>query len=873
MIKQLADRMLQWFCREDLYLFIRGDLQENHEKHLAQHPEWKANWLFLWEVILLFRPAIIQLKFIPVKYSNTLSMFKNYLKITLRNLKRQHTYALVNIIGLSVGIVSLFFIWIFIENELAYDQHHQDAEKIFRVSTEGTVNGEWITMATSPPGLAKRLAADLPEIEQAVRVAGFLGIKKNILKIDSRTFMEKGGYFAGPNFFDILTYQLLEGNPETALDEPQSIVLSRTLAIKFFGSLAVTGKTITIINDYGQHDYNITGVFEDQGVYSHLNPTFICSMNSGAIGKFVMGSDQMAGNNFLFTYIKTNQAIEASALQEKIPDFLANYVEDPKHTHSFLPITKIYLHAEGRGDDSLGGDARYLYILATIALLILIIACVNFANLATAQATKRAKEIGLRKTFGAYRKMIIIQFLGEAMIMSMLAMVVSALLIALMAPGYMTLTGKSVTINVIISHLPVLIGIALATSLLAGSYPAFFLSKLQLQSVLGNGSRGSTGSFLIRKGLVVFQFIIGILFIIGAFTTLNQLQYIKSKPLGFNIENQLVVPLQSQEAIKDMETVKQAFSSIPAVRRVAGTSYTPAEFVLSDNNFWASPSREGESVIIRQNDVDFGLIETLGIELIAGRTFDKGFAKNDSSVLLNETAVRSLGMTNEEILNREIYTSEGEGTIGYRVIGIVRDFHAHSLHRAIEPYLFAMRPGRESSSLIVTTSNASPLEIVKALENEWNKLFPQLPFEFSFLDQQLQSKYASDEKFGQIILIFTVIALVLCFMGIFALTSFSVQQNIKSISIKKVLGAQVGMLYVQMASRFIFLVLIASVVALPIGLYIMNKWLELFAYRIETGLLSVLIPVVFIVISTLLVISQKLLRVAKVNPATILRSE
>lgn len=873
MIKELADRMLRWFCREDLYLFIRGDLQENHEKHLTKYPKWKANWLFMLEVIQLFRPAIIELKFIPVKYSNTLSMFKNYIKITLRNLRRQRTYAFVNIIGLSVGIVSLFFIWIFIENELVYDQHHKDVEKIFRVSTEGTVNGERITMATSPPGLAKRLAADLPEIQKAVRVAGFLGIKKNILKIDQRTFMEKGGYFAGPDFFEILTYQLLEGNPETALKEPQSMVLSRTLAEKFFGSIEVSGKTITIINDYGQHDYNITGVFEDQGVYSHLEPSFICSMNSGAIGKFVTGSDQMAGNNFLFTYVKTNLPIAASALQEKIPDFLAKYVEDPKHTHSFLPVTDIYLHAEGRGDDSLGGDVRYLYILATIALLILIIACVNFANLATAQATKRAKEIGLRKTFGAYRKMIISQFLGEAMIMSLLAMLVSGLIIVLMAPGYTHLTGKSVGVNMFIAHLPVLIGIALVTSLLAGSYPAFFLSKLKLQSVLGNGSRGSSGSFLIRKGLVVFQFVIGILFIIGALTTLNQLQFIKSKPLGFNVENQLVIPLQSQDAIKNLEMVKQAFSSIPAVLRVAGTSYTPAEFVLSDNNFWPSPSLEGESVIIRQNDVDYGLIETLGIKLIAGRTFKRGFAQNDSSVLLNETAVRSLGMTNEEILNRSIYTSEGDGTIAYRVIGIVRDFHAHSLHRAIEPYLFAMRPGRESSSLIVTTTNTSPLEIVKSLENEWHTLFPEIPFEFSFLDQQLQSKYASDEKFGQIIMIFTVIALVLCFMGIFALTSFTVQQNIKSISIKKVLGARVGTLYVQMASRFILLVLLASLVALPVGIYVMNKWLELFAYRIETGFLSVLIPVLFIVISTLLIISQKLLHVAKVNPASILRSE
>lgn len=873
MIKKLADLLLLWFCREDLYLFIRGDLEETHEKHLSQNPQWQANWLFLLEVLLLFRPAIIRLNFLPVKFSNSLSMFNNYLKISLRNLRRQYTYAMVNIIGLSVGIVSLFFIWIFIENELSYDQHHQDIERVFRVSTEVTINGKSVTMATSPPGLSKRLTADLPQVQEAARVAGFLGINKNILKSGNHTFLEQGGYFADRNILKVLTYNLIEGNPETALNDPQSMVLSHTLAKKLFESGDVTGKTVTIINDYGEHDYKITGVFEDERVLSHLNPSFICSMNSGAIGQFVMGSDQIVGNNFLFTYVKTSPNISPATLKEKMPDFLSKYVEEPDHTYSFLPIQDIYLHADGRGDTSLGGDIRYLYILASIALLILIIACVNFANLATAQATKRAKEIGVRKTFGAHRKMIIFQFLGEALIMCMLAMFLSLIIIVLIAPGYGQLTGKVVITEELISYIPVLIAIAFVTSLLAGSYPAFYLSKLKLQSVLGNGHRRNSGSSLVRKGLVVFQFVIGILFIIGSFTTLNQLQFIKSKSLGFDVKNQVVVPLQSQNAIKAIENVKQAFSAIPSVLQVAGTSYTPAEFVLSDNHYSTSRTQKDNRVVIRQNDVDFGLIETLGIELIAGRTFNRSFAQNDSSVLLNETAVRSLGMTNEEILNQEIYTSEGEGIIGYRVIGIVRDFHTNSLHEAIEPYLFAMRPGRASSSLIVSTTDSNPAEIVSLLENEWNKLFPQLPFEFSFLDNQLQSKYASDEKFGQVIIIFTSIALALCFMGIFALTSFSIQQNMKSISIKKVLGARVSTLYVQMASGFLLLVLIASVVALPIGILMMNKWLELFAYRIETGIMSAVIPVLFIIISTLLVISQKLLRVVRINPAKILRSE
>ena len=872
MIKHLADRFFEWFCREDLSLFVRGDLEEQYEKLLGQYSKRKADWLYAREVLLLLRPAMIRSVALSFTHSNTWTMFTNYLKIALRNLRKQASYTLINVIGLSTGIISLFFIWIFIQSERGYDQHHEDLDQLFRVTTETTVNGEQIVMATSPPGLAGRLVADMPEVETTARVVGFLGIKKNILRVQDKTFLQQDGYFADPNIFEILRYPMLSGNPNTLLTAPQTIVLSYDLCMKLYGHTEVVGNTLSITNDHGQSDYQVTGVFDDRQVSSHFNPAFICSMNSGSIGRYVLSNDALAGNNFLFTYLKTTTPADPQRLQEKIPNFLRNHLEEVKHTHGFMPIKDIYLQSGIRTETGLGGDLRHLYILITIGLLILVIACVNFANLATAQASRRIREIGIRKTFGAHKGMIRNQFLGEALVLSLIAAIFSFFAIVLLAPHYTNLTGKDASFSLILQHLPHLLGIGLITSLLAGSYPAFYLANIRIQSIFQQPS-GSFASLLVRKVLVIFQFVIGILFIVGSLTTIRQLDFIQSRPLGFRSADQLVIPLQAEEAIQQLEKVKQAFRSVPGVLQVAGTSYSPAEFVLSDNYYYLSASTTREGVIIRQNDIDFGLIETLEIPVIAGRTFDPGYAQNDSSVVLNESAVRALGTTPENIINQLIYTPDGAGLIGYQVIGVVKDFHASSLHQSIEPYLFAMRPQRGVSSLILTTHEARLTDLLPALEREWARLFPMLPFEFDFMDRQLANQYEKDQKFVQVIVLFTIVALMLCLMGIFALTSFTVQRSIRTISIRKVLGASARSIYGMMVYRFVALVLIASVISVPVGILLMNKWLELFAYRIEPGVISILVPVLIIMGSTLLVISHKLWAIARINPAKMLRSE
>ncbi len=802
-------------------------------------------------------------------------MLKSYFKIAIRNLQRQKAYTAVNVLGLTVGIVSIFFIQNFIESELSYDKHHKDGDRLYRVATYGTQNGEDFEMATCPPGLKGRILSEMPEIETSTRIVNYLGVSKNILRYDDKAISETKGYLADPNFFDLFDYPIIYGNRQTMLDQPQSLTLSKTLADKLFKDVDPVGLTVTIVNDYGKSDYAITGVYDNEGISSHLNPAFIAAMNSGEFGKYVHRNDQIVGNNFLFTYVKLLSGTDAEASGKKIQGLIAQHVEKADNAHGFVPIEDIYLYSGSQNEAGIGGDVRYIYILISIALLILFIACINFANMATAQASKRAKEIGVRKTFGAQKRMIITQFLGESLVITLLALVVSTGMIFLIAPYYSSFTGKEVLSVTILEKVGVLLMIGLITSLLAGSYPSFYLSSLKLRNILGGQSSHSAGTFIVRKVLVVFQFVVGILLIVGSMTIANQLSFIQSKSLGFKSDDQLVVPLQSEEVISQLKKVKTTFSDIPGVQRVAGTSYTPAQFVLSDNFYNLSPTGErSESVLIRQNDVDFGLIETLGIEVVAGRVFDEDMAGElEKSLVLNEAAVRAFGLTNEEIVNREIYTEQRYGAIPYKVIGVVSDFHSESLHRPIEPYLFAMRPQNNVKSVIVSIDGQGYQNTISALEDRWDSLFPTLPFEFYFLDQQLKAQYEADQKFGQIINLFTAVALVLCLIGIFGLTSFTVQQSLKEISIRKVLGASIGNIYSSLAFKFLLLVGIASIISIPIGITVMNRWLDLFAFHIELGIASAIIPVLIIVFSSLTVISYKLFFAARVNPTVILRGE
>lgn len=800
-------------------------------------------------------------------------MIKHYIKISLRNLKKYRTYTFLNICGLSVGLTSIYFILLFVNSEMGYDRHHTNYEALYRVNTELNINGERTELATTPPGLAKRLLKDFPEVQEVTRILPFLGIKKNTLILNNERISEESGFLADPNLFDVLKYQVVYGDLSTALNEPHSIVLSETLYKTIFKSGNPVNKTIKISNRNGEYSYTVKGVFKDDYYKSHLQPKFIVSMNSGVVGKFAWNNDRIVGGNFMYTYVRLRESTEGVLLSEKIPNFLSAYMNEIKHGHNFQPIADIYLHPVSRAEFGLTGNIKYIYILFGVGILILIIACINYTNMATAQATKRAEEIGVRKAFGANKRSIIWQFLSESLIITSLAMIISVVMLFLLRSSFIELTGNVISYIDFFNTLPLFILLGIVLSIISGGYPALYLSGLKIGSTgyekLGNKNMGK-----VRKVLVVMQIAISATMLFGTLTIFAQMGFINGKALGFEKHGRLVIPLQDYQIKKQYEALKDDFSRISGVESVTGTSYSPVENVLSNNPYFLNKTEmeSEQGISISQNDIDYGLIEILNFDLLAGRTFDSEISSNDkNSVILNETAVNALGVSIDNIINKHIYTKE-DSIIDMTVIGVIKDFHSQSLHKPIEPYLFSMRPGRTMSSIILNFDQEVKSGLLFELNKTWSKLFPDHPFEYQFLSEQWSMQYNTDKRFGDFINFFTIIALVLSCIGLFALTSFTIQQMTKEIGIRKVLGASTLRIYYRVTSRFLVLIIFGFIVSLPIAFFTMEKWLSSYSYHIDFGWQIIVKSFLICMIITLLVISFKILSASKINPSITLRN-
>lgn len=878
----LSQLFLKWFCTAKLIEEIEGDLYEEFMDNSERYGNTKARMLYSWTVLRSVRPYLIK-TFKRNKYRlNPFDMFKNYLKIALRNLVKQKGYTLTNVLGLTIGIISVFMILIFIDSETHYDQHHDDYQNLYRVVTSMSINGEDLNLASSPPGLADRLKSDFAEIEDATRMSMFIMINKNLLQMGDKQFFETEGFFADSAYFRMFKYDFIYGSQETALDGPQKIVLSKTLYNKFFSDEDPVGKTLTIANNHGKTEYQITGVFSESKFNSHVNPQFICSMNSGVVGRFIYNSDEMLGNNFVFTYLKLKPETSKEDFEAKLPAFLEKYIgENLKKAgatkdHQLQNVADIHLYSSLQGEAGTNSSAKYIYMLLSIAVFILVIACINFMNMATAQSAHRAREIGVRKVFGAYKTSLIYQFLGEAAVITFFSIFLSVIGIYLALPYFNQLVGRVLVIDLTsnIQQLGLIIGLGVITSFLAGCYPAFYLSSMKTINVVKGIQKKSKGGFIVRKGLVVFQYIIAIALIIGALTINSQMNFIQSKSLGFQKENKLIIPLQSAEGIKQYSVMKTQIESLSGIKSVAGVNYYPGEFVLNDNLFHKEGNTIEQGVRIQANRVDYGLLETLGIELISGRTFDINRPSDiNTSVILNETAINAVGYTPEEAIGRKIYAMEDTVLTDYTIIGVSRDFNFMSLHEEIGSYMFGISPDNAYPYIIVDTETTDFPGLVKNIEDRWKATLPGLPFEYLFLDNQMQKLYDGDRNFAQIIGTFTSIAIVICCLGLFGLSAFTAEQRIKEIGVRKVLGASVPEILLMLNKNFSLLVLLAFIFAAPLGWYFMNNWLDAFAFRINIGAGILLTAGLVTLVFTLIVVSYQSLRAATTNPVNTLRNE
>ena len=816
-------------------------------------------------------------------------MFTNYLKLALRSLMRNKAYSFINIFGLALGITCCLLLSLYIRDEMSYDKHHKHASDLYRIITNFQSGSIVDRVGSASPPIAMTIKDEVPEVEAAVRILNPPGVKeffttgekektRSLMRYKDNLFYESDGFLADSTLFDVFTYELNEGYAKQALAQPNSVVLSEKLAHKLFGEETALDKMITISQGGKQDEYRVTGIFKEK-YNSHIKANFFTSINSSGSIQNVLNENEWAGQNFVPSYLKLVPGHNKAAVEKKMNDVLLRHgaaamnAEGIHKTLSLEPVKDIYLKSD------VGQKPRisYLYIVGAIALFILLIACINFMNLSTAKASRRATEIGIRKTLGALRSSLIRQILGEAMVTVVIAIIISLMLTRLALPFFNQLTNKNISINSENSVFFLFAGITLTivTGLLAGSYPAFYLTSFQPVKVLKGKFKPGAASGRLRQTLVVFQFMIAIALVCSIFIISRQVNFMMSENPGFNANAKIVLPLRTDEAHKQYDILKAQIQQNSNVDAVSGCSFIPGTPIFRDMNFYADGENINNIVDIDRNVVDVGFLELLNIKLITGRSFTESRnLDSNRKFILNRSAVSKLGSTPEKIVGQYLHFDWAGKKYDFQVIGVMEDFHQNSLHEEIAPTLFEMENNNKRYDYVVASiASANFEQAVKEMEQTWKSLIHDTPFEYSFLDKTVQKQYDEDRKVSKIISCFGIIAMIICALGLYGLSSYMAERRFKEIGIRKVLGASVPQIVGMMSAEFVRLVLIAFVIAVPVAYYGMSKWLEGFAYKISIGWFVFVMAGLVALAIALITISFESIKSALANPIDSLRSE
>ncbi len=800
-------------------------------------------------------------------------MLKNYFKIALRNLGKHKGFSFINIAGLAIGIACCIFILLYVKNELNYDRFNEQADRIFRINTDFIEQGESQRFEVTSAPIGPTLKQDYPEVVDEARLSRR---DRVLIKSDNKSFYESDFFYADPSFFNIFSFNLKYGDKSTALEDVNSIVINKTYAEKYFGNENALGKILSVELRGELKDFKVTGVLNELNEPSHITPNFIIPFKN--IGERSL--DNWWGFSFS-TYLLLDKESSVSSLESKFPSFLEKYL--PKLDWvSNLPelhlqkLTDIHLHSDFlTGDDELG-NMTSIYLFLVLAFFIISIASINFMNLSTARSQGRAKEVGVRKVVGAARTQLVKQFLSESFIMAFISLGAAILLVELMLPFFNQLTEKTLSINYQ-TDLIALSGffiIAVFVGLVSGIYPAFFLSKFNTVEVLKGKSAIKTGGAILRKSHVIVQYAISVILILGTILVYSQLEFIKNKELGFDKEHVVLIQDRSQSLIKSGEAFKSEILSIPGVTNVTYSSSFP-----SDEGWWRTRvALEGEDAESKAPfytfQTDFNFFKTLKAKFSAGRDFDKAYLTDSSKFIINEAAVKEFGWSSpaEAIGKRISWLGNGpDNPKTGEVIGVIKNFNFKSLHENVEPAVFHIMEGYQLIALRISPNSAGNVlsslkEIVKHYDNVH-------PFEFSFLDDNLNRQYESTEKLGNIFTTFSLLAIFIACLGLFGLVSFTTEQRTKEIGIRKVLGASIPGIIVLLTREFIKWVIIASIVAFPVAYYFMNNWLESFAYRVDIGVWMFVTSGLAILTISLLTIGFQAIKAASANPIKSLRYE
>ncbi|KAA5542848.1 ABC transporter permease [Adhaeribacter rhizoryzae] len=801
-------------------------------------------------------------------------MLKNCLKIAFRNLLRHKGYTFINMAGLAVGIACCTFILLYVQDELSFEKHHRQAENIYRLTITIDNNGTTEKAGITSPPIAPHLKQDYPEVKQFVRFNSTGG--HELLRYGDKALYETGGFFADSTVFEVFDFPLAAGNSQTALSEPNSIVLSQELAQKYFGSENPMGKIIEMEGNT-PHTLKVTGILAEVPRTTQLRPDFLVPM-------------RLAGRDYLnqwfaygvTAYILVNNNFNAAAFDKKLAAFTKKYQPNrpgtpPPPSLHIQPLLAIHLDPDYGGQIAPVSDINNIYLFSALALFIILLACINFMNLATARSQNRSKEVGVRKVIGATRSQLIRQFLAESMLLSGFALLLAIIMVYLALPLFNKLSGKYIELNYL--HNPELwlgmLGLTLLAGLVAGIYPAFYLSGFRPVQVLKGRQTGAVSGVALRQGLVILQFAISIGMIVGTAVVYNQMQYVQNKRLGFNQEQMVIVNIPGNLPIQKSRTFRDEIRQLPQVKNATLTGSIPA-----DEGWWRTPMRpmgkgnsQDNSIIGFVLPTDFEFIQTFDLELKAGRFLDKKFATDTArSIMLNEAAAAAFGWQSPEEAVGQRISYGGRDSIGSVVVGVLKDFNFQSLHQKVEPMVFSAST-RRVSFLAVRLATNDISGTLAQLESKWNAFDPKHPFDFTFMDDRLQNQYQAELQLGRIFATFAGLAIFIACLGLFGLASFTTEQRTKEIGIRKVLGASVSGIVGMLSKDFLKLVLVANIIAWPLAWYGMNQWLQNFAFRTPFSWWIFMVAAMAALVIALFTVSFHAVKAAVSNPVKALRSE
>jgi putative ABC transport system permease protein len=818
-------------------------------------------------------------------------MIKSYLKIAWRNLMKSKIFSFINIVGLSVGLTCCMLISIYLYHEVSYDKYHKNINQLYQLATTFVKDGKEDKTPNTPAPMAAAMKRDFPEIRETARVMALFAEDKTLLQYKedngtTKSFYETKGFMADASFFNLFTYKFMEGDPATALKDPNSIVVSEEIAKKLFGEQPALNKVIHVnSNTNGEFDFKITGVYQPMDKPTQINARFFISIPGGNIEQFMKQQTDMVSNNMFNTFFSLKPGSDAKKLESKFPAFVDKYLGTGLKAAGFykkqflIPVKDLHLYSGMSNDIMSAGtvSVTYLYILASIALFTLLIACINFMNLSTARSSKRSAEVGIRKVLGAKRNSLIQQFLGESLLMSLIAFVIALGITKLLLPAFSSVSGRNLSFN-FYQQWFIVAGfflLSVITGLLAGSYPAFYLSSFRPVKVLKGRFSNSLSAVALRKGLVIFQFIISVVLIIASVIISNQMRYLRSTDLGFAKDQQIVIPLRSTSAKNIYTSLKNEIKNNREVQNVGAALFYPGIVNPSDMGLYKEGKTVNDAKDVHTNWVDESLLQTLDIKPVAGRLFSKEFPSDTNlRMILNEEAVKQIGFRSpQEAVGGKVSFDWRGQTYSWTIIGVVKDFHFQDLHIAILPYAFQLNNQPQYNYIIVHAKAADISSLLKSINASWHKLNPNEPFEYSFLDEDFQKNYEAENRLSAIVGYFTVIAILISCLGLFGLATFSAEQRIKEIGVRKVLGASIAGIVTLLSKDFLKLIAISIIIASPIAWWVMSKWLRDFAYRTNISWTVFVITTLSALLIALITISFQAIRAAIANPVKSLRTE